>query len=95
MWDLHVHSPLSALANNFPTKNGNPDWEQYLSAIEKIKDLRAIGITDYFSVEGYREVLNFKKAGRLGNLELILPNIELRLNNLVYRTRTNQNRPED
>lgn len=92
-WDLHVHSPLSALANDFPFKEGKPDWEQYLSAIEGISDLQVLGVTDYFSVDGYREVLNFKNAGRLANVQLILPNIELRLDNLVYRTKNEQEPP--
>jgi hypothetical protein len=92
-WDLHVHSPESALANNFPYKGENPDWEQYLSAIESIADLQVLGITDYFSVAGYREVMKFKNAGRLSNIALVLPNVELRLNNLVYRNKDEQEPP--
>jgi hypothetical protein len=55
--------------------------------LESIPDLAVIGITDYFSVDGYREVVEFKKAGRLPKVSLILPNVELRLDNLVYRTK--------
>jgi hypothetical protein len=52
-WDLHVHSPVSALANNFPHKqDGAPDWDQYLSALEMLQGFAALGITDYFSVDG-------------------------------------------
>ncbi len=87
-WDLHIHSPLSALANKFPrTQGGEPDWEPYLCALESLPDIAVIGITDYFSVDGYREVVRFKKAGRLPKISLILPNVELRLDNLVYRTK--------
>jgi hypothetical protein len=93
-WDLHVHSPASALANEFPhSVSGSPDWEQYVAALEKLDGISAIGITDYFSVEGYREIAKFKKAGRIKNIDLILPNIELRLNNLVYRTKDESEPP--
>jgi energy-coupling factor transporter ATP-binding protein EcfA2 len=93
-WDLHIHSPLSALANKFPRQNdGNPDWEQYLSALEGLAGFSVLGITDYFSVDGYREVSRFKKAGRLANIDLVLPNVELRLDNLVYRTRDESEPP--
>ena len=93
-WDLHVHSPLSALANNFPHKqDGAPDWDQYLSALEMLQGFAALGITDYFSVDGYREIANFKRAGRLSNINLLLPNVELRLDNLVYRSKSEAEPP--
>ena len=70
-WDLHVHSPLSILANEFPHHHdGSPDWEQYLSTLEALRDFSVLGITDYFSVDGCREVSRFKKSGRLKNIDL-------------------------
>jgi len=93
-WDLHVHSPLSALANDFPHKqDGTPDWERYLSELESLQGFSVLGITDYFSVDGYREASKFKKAGRLGNIDLLLPNVELRLDNLVYRSKNEAEPP--
>jgi predicted ATPase len=55
--------------------------------LESLPDVAAVGITDYFSVDGYRKVVEFKKAGRLPDISLILPNVELRLDNLLYRTK--------
>src|SRR5688500_11752759 len=53
-WDLHVHTPASILNSEF----GN-DWDAYIKdlfskAIDK--QIVAIGITDYFSVKGYRKI---------------------------------------
>ncbi len=50
-WDLHIHSPLSLLNNQFPHKlDGTPDWEAYISKLEQL-DLCVVGITDYFTID--------------------------------------------
>jgi hypothetical protein len=83
-WDLHFHSPLSGLNNQFPKlDSGEPDWESYLGALEALTDISVLGITDYFSVEGYSYVYEARKNGRLKNIALILPNIEFRLNKVI------------
>lgn len=83
-WDLHIHSPLSVLSNQYPKKSdGTPDWDKYLDKLESVKDVSVIGITDYFSIEGYKKIREFKEQGRLSNFDLILPNIELRLDTFV------------
>lgn len=69
-------------------------WEKYLDKLEEVpEDIRAIGITDYMSVDGYERVVQEKKSGRLDNFDLILPNIEFRLDDIVVedddRTRIN------
>ena len=82
-WDLHIHSPLSILANKYPKlTNGEPDWDKFLNKLEEL-DMAVVGITDYFSIEGYKEILEFRKSGRLQNIPLILPNIEFRLNSVI------------
>jgi energy-coupling factor transporter ATP-binding protein EcfA2 len=89
-WDLHIHSPLSGLANNFPmNEDGTPDWEQYIAALEALPDIPAIAITDYFLIDGYKKVREFKNQGRLPNIKLLLPNIEFRLDNIVGGKRIN------
>ncbi len=56
------------------------EWAEYLAALEAAKPvIRAIGITDYYSVETYERVVAAKRSGRLANCELIFPNIEMRL----------------
>jgi predicted ATPase len=72
-WDPHVHTPESALANNFGS------WDEYVDALEaQGKNVSAVGITDYCTIEGYKKVLEFRKKGRLSNFDLIFPNIEFR-----------------
>jgi ABC-type lipoprotein export system ATPase subunit len=72
-WDLHVHTPESALANHYN------DWESYLTALEtKGVDVAVLGVTDYCSIEGYKRALQARANGRLRNFDLILPNIEFR-----------------
>lgn len=89
-WDLHIHSPLSILNNQF-TKlaNGEPDWESFLQKLESL-DMPVISITDYFTIEGYKALKEFKEQGRLQNIYTILPNIEFRLKHIV----TSQNGEE-
>jgi energy-coupling factor transporter ATP-binding protein EcfA2 len=83
-WNLHIHGPLSALSNQFPKlPDGSPDWEKYLKALAKVTDTPAVAITDYFMVESYRKVREAKASGKLPNIEIVLPNIEFRINNII------------
>ena len=72
---MHIHSPLSILNNQYPhIANGEPDWEAYLAKLEML-DFGVVGITDYFTIEGYKKVREFKTKGRLPNIVTVLPNI--------------------
>lgn len=83
-WDLHIHSPLSALNNQFPLlSDGLPDWDAYITALAQLADIPAIAITDYFSIDGYRAVRAAKEAGKLPHISLLLPNIEFRIDKLI------------
>lgn len=75
-WDLHVHSPSSALNNQFPGATQEDKWTQYLEKLKGISDVAVLGITDYFSVDGYKEIIT---RGGLSNIDLIVPNVELRI----------------
>lgn len=79
-WDLHVHTPASYV-NSF---NGWDSYIKKLNEVTKRKDIKVLGLTDYFSVDGYEEITT-KYQGQIENIELILPNIEFRLDNIVYR----------
>ncbi len=48
-----------------------------------LTDVAVLGITDYFSIEGYRKVRETWQAGQLPGISLVLPNIELRLGTFV------------
>jgi hypothetical protein len=74
-WDLHVHSPASPLNNQFSGGTDKEKWAAYIAALKAIKDVSVIGITDYFSVEGYKQV----RDATLTNFDLIVPNVELRM----------------
>ncbi len=87
---MHIHSPTSYLNNKFPRLgDGQPDWETYLKEIESRGEIGVLGITDYFSIEGYKKLQEFKDNGRLKNVHQLLPNIELRLDNFVDDKRIN------
>ena len=75
-WDPHIHTPGTALANQF----GADDWDAYLRRLEESEPrVEALGVTDYCSISEYEKVLGFKAAGRLPDVGLIFPNVELRL----------------
>lgn len=75
-WDLHVHTPES-LSNNY---SGPDPWERFITELEQLPpEFKVIGINDYIFLDGYRRILAEKAKGRLVNIELFLPVIELRL----------------
>ena len=78
-WDLHVHTPYS-LVNNYVAGDEGDVWEHYISDLEKLpNEIKVLGINDYLFIDGYRKVLEYKKQGRLQNIELLLPVLEFRL----------------
>ena len=53
-WDLHIHTPFSALSNGF----GN-DWDNYVKILLKKaieNNVSVIGMTDYFTIDGYKKI---------------------------------------
>lgn len=77
-WDLHVHTPASIIQHYGGDDQGT--WKRFFQEIESLdKDFKVLGINDYIFVDGYRKVLEAKKQGRMANIELFLPVIELRV----------------
>src|SRR3984957_4718749 len=75
-WDPHIHAPGTILSDQY---RGSDPWEQFLSRIEKSDpSIKALGITDYYSITIYEEVVKKKRNGRLANVDLIFPNVEMR-----------------
>lgn len=74
-WDLHIHTPETAKNNQY----GNPEvaWPKYIQKLED-SDISVFGITDYFSIDNYLKVKEYKLQGRL-NDKFILPNVEMRI----------------
>lgn len=81
-WDLHIHTPKS-----FESKYGGdtPEiWEKFVTELEQLDPaIKVIGINDYLFLDGYKEVLKYRKTGRLQNIDLILPVFEFRLKQFV------------
>ena len=107
-WDFHVHTPYSILNNQFGFdpdpgwKSDIVDFDEYVKtlftkAVEK--GIVAIGITDYFSIDGYKRIRQeyLDKPRKLAELfpdeELrsevkriyVFPNIEFRIENLIEK----------
>ncbi len=76
-WEPHIHAPGTVLNNQF---GGGDSWETYLAKLEGLSPkVEAIAVTDYYVTDTYEEVLKHKAAGRLPEVQLIFPNVELRL----------------
>lgn len=78
-WDLHVHTP-SSIVHNYPGTDDEA-WETFLLDLEALPpEFKVIGINDYIFIDGYERVRKAKlEQGRLKNIDLVLPVIELRL----------------
>lgn len=76
-WDLHIHTPASINQNY---SNNNEGWEKFINALENLpSDVKIIGITDYYFIDGYEKVMEYKQNGRLTNIEKIFPILEFRI----------------
>lgn len=106
-WDFHVHTPYSILNNGFgfdPFTLGDDDLEtKFDEYVKKLftmaveQGIAAIGITDYFMIEGYKRIKQkyldcpkkMKECFPDDTLRhaveqiYVFPNIELRLDNFV------------
>ncbi len=99
-WDLQVHTPASHLNNQF-----GDDWDVYVQNLFRAaisKDIAVIGLTDYFTVDGYKKVKEdyLLKPEKLAKLLMpdeiekiaairVFPNIEFRLSKFVGPNRIN------
>lgn len=77
--DLHIHTPDS-IENHYGDGKSGEVWERFITDLENLpKEFKILGINDYLFIDGYIKVLKYKNAGRLSNIDLILPVIELRI----------------
>ncbi|MEJ1343141.1 MAG: AAA family ATPase [Candidatus Sedimenticola sp. (ex Thyasira tokunagai)] len=76
-WEPHIHAPGTILNNQFGAAE---PWGTYLTTLEGLTPkIEAIAVTDYYVTDTYEEFLKHKAAGRLPDVMLLFPNIELRL----------------
>lgn len=82
-WDLHVHTPFSH-TSEYAGATEEEKWDNFINGLEALpKDIKVIGINDYLFLNGYKKVIEYKNAGRLKNIDLILPVVEFRLKEFV------------
>ncbi len=76
-WDLHIHTPESIIQNYGNTPE---NWDKFITALEHLpSEVKVIGITDYYFIDGFEKVMSYKTAGRLQNIEKIFPILEFRI----------------
>jgi ABC-type lipoprotein export system ATPase subunit len=74
--DPHVHAPGTLRNDGF-----NGAWDEYLDTINQAKPtVTVLGITDYGTLRSFRAVREHWKNGKLPGVELLVANVELRLN---------------
>lgn len=49
-WDLHIHTPGTALNDQFEGNNEDDKWNKFLDKLNNINDVCVLGITDYFDI---------------------------------------------
>lgn len=77
-WEPHIHIPGTVLNDQFA--KGEFALSDFCERIEKSEPaIKALGITDYYTTISYEKTIAIKKTGRLSNVEIIFPNVELRL----------------
>nr|WP_169195382.1 AAA family ATPase [Devosia sp. MC1541] len=54
-------------------------WDEFLQAVENQSQVRVLGVTDYCLLENYSKLKAYRDAGRLKDIEYVIPNLEFRL----------------
>ena len=107
-WDFHVHTPFSfthSFEGNFSCADSGEFQDSFDEYVRQLferaiaSNISAIGITDYFRIDGYKKIKteyldnptrlmtlfgNENIVSKINNI-FVFPNIEMRLNNFVGR----------
>ena len=76
-WDLHVHTP--GTAKNDQYESAGDVWADFVNELESQADVAVFGITDYWSVDNWKKLIDEQRMqGRLEG-KLLIPNAELRI----------------
>lgn len=82
--DRRQYEPINELDSvEKPQRYDGVTWAKYIEHLENIEHVDCLGVTDYFSLEGYELIKKLRDSGRLDNFDLILPNIEFRLDTIT------------
>lgn len=79
-WDLHFHAPSEytcAKNDQFEGNSLQDKQDKFIEELKQVQDVSVLGVTDYFSLDGYKFVLDRKDE--LSHFDFIVPNIELRI----------------
>lgn len=84
-WDLHIHTPETKKNDCFVGATPNEKWDKFYEDIATYvgdgalpeKDVAAVAITDYLSIENYIKVVRDNRLPR--SIHLVLPNVEMRV----------------
>lgn len=83
-WELHMHTPQTKKNDCFKGGSIDEKWENYYKWIDEYidennpeKNIKALAVTDYLSIDNFLKVKQDNKLPK--SIELILPNVELRL----------------
>ncbi len=87
-WDLHVHLPGTKLSDGY--EHTGDVLDKFCEDIEN-SDVEVIGITDYFSVNGYFNFTEKFFEKYPDSTKVFFPNIELRLNESVNQVQEEVN----
>ena len=76
-WDIHIHTPGTVFNDRYNCTID--DFIKNINEKSKDKDIVALGITDYYSIDNYIKVKEEFEKGKIEHIQLIFPNIEFRL----------------
>lgn len=83
-WDLHLHAPGTKLNDQFRAVDGKDIWDEYCRRLHE-SDVKAFGITDYFSADCYFATVSAYRTRYPTSAKIFFPNIELRTNYVVNK----------
>lgn len=84
-WELHLHTPGTIKNDKYTGSSIEEKWNIFYYNIatyigegtDITRNIVALGITDYLSVENYKKVLNDNRLP--ATIKLVLPNVEMRM----------------
>lgn len=94
-WDLHIHTPGTQKNDQYEGANLDEKWDRFYQSIadyigdgsDPMKNIAAIGVTDYLSIDNCKKVIGDGKLPE--SIRLVLPNVELRMTPLARETPIN------
>ncbi|MBD2755766.1 TrlF family AAA-like ATPase [Spirosoma validum] len=77
-WDLHIHTPLS-IEQHYGGDNDS-SWSKFVKDLEALdSSFKVLGINDYFTINGYKKLLDLQHNNGILPGRVLLPVIELRI----------------